>query len=166
MQFVKQFPEKSYFEMVQEIGSYNYQIFDKQESVPGNFTKELKIAKYNWVVAGTGATLSNYSFIEHGIDFTIPKGEQLIITRLLREDSASGELHFNADDYLIFPTKSGNIFRMKRNRAPDHFVQISNLAKIKTIADAYRLPKEKKGPIKNYFENGASLHIKLVEKPE
>ncbi len=161
---IQPFPKKSYEEILREIGGFNYQIFEKNEPIPGKFAGDLPFKTYNWVLAGTAGTLRNYSFINQGIDITIPKGELLIRTRLFRFDDSHGAPHYNADDYLIFPTLKGQVVRMKRNRAQDHFVKIVDLANIQSIAEAFHLPNDKKGPIRNYSENGASLPIKIIEK--
>ena len=165
MNFLEIFPEEKYKRMLAEIGPYRYQIFEKNETLPAEFVRALPIRNYNWVLVGTSSTISAYAFSHENLDIIIPAGEQLIVTRLLRYDDGQGKPHYNADDYLIFPTQAGHIFRLKRAHALDHFIEITNIAAMKTLAEAYRLPKEKSGLVQNYSENGASLHITLIEKP-
>jgi hypothetical protein len=160
----KPFSEKNYTKIVNEIGSLHYYIYDEGEFIPGNiFSKALKIQNYNCVVAGTGDTTESYIFETRGNEnIVIPKNEQVIVVRLLRLDYAHGEPHYNADDQIIFPVHDGRIFRVTRRDAPDHYLKITATANIASVADAYRLPDIKYGPIQNYTENGASLHIKFV----
>lgn len=162
MSFLEFFSEKKYKEIVEEIGPNKYQIFEKGESLPGVFFQSLALQNYNWVLAGTSSTLSTYTFTDYKFKTTIPKGEQLIIQRLLRFDDSHGDPHYNADDYVIFPTQAGHVFRMQREKAGDHFIEITNLGGMKSLAEAFHLPKLKHGPIQNYNEDGASLPIKII----
>ncbi|MBP9855294.1 MAG: hypothetical protein KBD53_10560 [Candidatus Omnitrophica bacterium] len=58
---LKSFPEKYYKEIISEIGPYRYQLFSKEESLPGNlFSKINGLEDCGYVVAGTGATSANY----------------------------------------------------------------------------------------------------------
>jgi hypothetical protein len=160
---MKKFPEKNFQEIINEVGPWNYHIYDKGEHMPGQLLKkELDIAKYNCVIAGTGCTISNYSIIyPNQPDIVIPAGEPIMVVRLLRYDDSHGEPHYNADDQIIFPTQSGHCYRLSRRDAPDHFIKISDNSTIALIANAYNLPKEKRGPIEQYTSRGASLHIDI-----
>lgn len=160
----KLFPEKKYTEIVQEVGLYRYCIYNKDEKVPGGiFNKELSIQNYNCVVAGTGSTLSMYSVqIDPVQKIVIPKDEQVIVIRLLRFDNAHGEPHYNADDQIIFPTIDGDIVRLARKDAPDHYIEITKHTNISNIADAYKLPHQKSGSVDKYSEKGAKLQVELV----
>jgi len=160
---LKIFPEKQYREILDEVGSYRYAIYEQDELIPGNlFTKTLGIENYHCVVAGTGDTLSICTLIlSNAKEIIIPQGSPVVVVRLLREDLSHGEPHYNADDQIIFPTVGGDIFRLPRKDAPDHFFKIAGTANMLTIADAYHLPEEKSGPITQYSEKGARLHIDL-----
>jgi len=48
------------------------------------------------------------------------------------------------------------------DKAEDHFIKITNLARLNTIAEAYHLPQEKSGPVEEYKKSGASLPIKII----
>jgi len=163
----KLFPAKNYKKVISSIGKYGYCIFEKEELLPGDiFRKELPFSNYNCVVGGTGTTLSNYVFtpeiVKEAQKIIIPKGEQVIVVRLLRFDDTHGEPHFNADDQMIFPTKEGHVFRFSRKDAPDHYLKISGDTNLLTVADAYKLPKTKHGPIEKYSEKGAKLHVEFL----
>ena len=164
MSHFEYFPEKKYQEILKEVGAYRYQVFDKNEKMPGDvFPIGMPFPTYTNILAGTGDTASDYTFTDCEPRFTLPKGAQLIVARLLRYDYNRGNPHYNADDYLIFLTQEGNVFRMKRSHAPDHFIRIIDLSQVKPIAEAFHLPDEKAGPVENYGSKGASLHIQLEE---
>ena len=84
----------------------------------------------------------------------------------LREDKTHGDLHYNADDQIIFPTTEGHIFRLPRKDAPDHYFTIAGSANMLTIADAYNLPEQKTGPIEQYSEREAKLYVDLLPYKE
>ena len=161
---LKIFPEKYFKEIIKEVGPWNYHIYDKGDPLPGQLLKrELDIAKYNCVVAGTGCTLADYSIIfQNQAEIVVPAGEPIMVFRLLRYDDQHGEPHYNANDQLIFPTKSGNFYRLPRKDAPDHFIKISANSTVSSIADAYNLPQEKSGPVEQYSARGAKLHVDIV----
>lgn len=170
---LKLFVEKKYREIVKEIGKFRYRIFEKGETVPGDIYKNLSgIDTYNCAVVGTGDTISICSIeLPEGEQFVIPKGEQVIVARLLRSDGSHGNPHYNADDQLIFPTMKGNIYRVpiKPWDTPDHIIPKD--VNTTSIADAYKLPAEKSGPVDKYYERGAKLHVALssvenIEKKE
>jgi len=159
----KIFPEKGYKEILKEVGSFRYAIYDKDEPVPGRvFSRALAIEKYNCVVAGTGSTTSLCSLaLSTEKQVVIPQHSPVVVVRLLREDKKSDVLHYNADDQIIFPTSEGNILRLTRKDAPDHFLKVANTAELGSIAKAYRLPEEKAGPIEKYSAKGARLYLDL-----
>ena len=162
---IERFSEKDYTEIINEVGSFRYSIFDQGESLPGNvLPKALPVHSYTPVLVGTGSTTSIYTFSEAQGHFIVPKGSCVIVQRLLRFDDTHGTPHFNADDFVIFPTQEGNIFRMKKDKAEDHFIKITNSAHLNSIAAAYHLPQEKSGPVEEYKKNGASLPIKIIGK--
>ena len=167
-QKLKLFPEKKYDEILKEVGSFRYVIYEPGESIPGNiFSQSLEIENYNCVVAGTGDTLLPCLLaLPTHKNIVIPQGSPVIVVRLLREDRSHGELHYNADDQIIFPTVEGNIFRLSRKDAPDHYLQIAGTANILTIATAYSLPSDKCGPIGQYSERGARLYVDLMPRKE
>jgi len=162
---MKIFPEKNFKEIIKEVGPWNYQIYDKGDPLPGQLLKqELNLAKYNCVVAGTGCTIANYSIIcPNQPEIIIPKGEPIMVFRLLRYDDKHGEPHYNANDQIIFPTISGDFYRISRKDAPDHFITITANSTITSIAGAYNLPEEKSGPVEKYSAKGAKLHVDVVQ---
>lgn len=163
VKLVKIFPEKKYKEIIEEVGPYRYCIYEKDELIPGGiFSKGLAIQDYNCVVAASGSTTSLCT-LQLTLDkqVVIPKDAQVSIVRLLRYDGSHGEPHYNADDQIIFPTIEGNIFRVARRDNPDHYLKIAGSTNMFTIADAYRLPIEKTGPVNKYSAQGAKLHVKL-----
>lgn len=169
MAHFKIFPEKSFKEIIEEVGPWNYCIYYKDEHLPGSvFRHQLDIQEFNCVVAGTGCTASDYSFFLDSVsgreepEIIIPGGSPIMIACLLRRDNSHGEPHYNADDQLFFPVKSGDIYRLSRKDARDHFVEITDNSNIKSIADAYMLPEEKSGPVEKYSAKGAKLHIDVV----
>jgi hypothetical protein len=160
---IESFPEKNYKEILREVGPFNYAIFEKGQSLPGNFLpKNLPFVNYMPLVAGTGSTAGDYTFYEAQDRFTIPKGTTVILQRLLRYDDGHGLPHYNADDHVIFETVEGNIFRMKKDKAPDHFLKIVDSARLTPIAEAYHLPDEKTGPVEQFGKKGALLPIKII----
>jgi hypothetical protein len=165
---LKIFPEENFKEIIEEIGPWNYRIYDKGERMPGPvFKRELEIAKYNCVVAGTGCTISDYTMIlPQEPEIVIPGGEPIMIIRLLRYDDGHGDPHYNANDQILFPAKSGTIYRLLRNDAPDHFIEIAANSNIASIAEAYNLPEEKSGPVVKYSAKGGKLHIDITPLDE
>jgi len=159
---IKIFPEKDYKEIINEIGPFHYCIYEKGEILPGSvLPSTLPFQNYSCVVAGSGSTTSICTLKFNQEEIIIPVGAQVIISRLLRFDNSHGEPHYNANDQLIFPTTNGNIFRLARNDAPDHYKKIINNTNMLTIAEAYQLPESKYGPIAKYGEKGAKLHLEL-----
>ena len=161
---IKMFPEDKYAQIINEVGSFRYAIYDQGEAVPGDiFSRISGIEHYNCVLAGTGSTISLCTLnLGHNKNVTIPQNSPVIVVRLLREDRTHGNLHYNADDQIIFPTTEGNIFRLPRKDAPDHYLAIASSANMITLADAYSLPEEKTGPIAQYSEKGARLYVDLL----
>jgi len=161
---LKIFPEKGYKEILQEVGQFRYAIYGKDEAVPGGvFNRTLAIENYNCVVAGTGSTVSLCTLaLPANRQVIIPQNSSVVVVRLLRQDEKRGVVHYNADDQIIFPTLEGHIFRLARKDAPDHYLTIATASNILTVADAYRLPAEKAGPIEKYSERGAKLHVDLL----
>ena len=136
-------------------------MFSPDEALPGNiFSKVNGLEDCRYVLAGTGATISNFVFSEiKESSLVIPKGSQVVIGRFLKYDDSHGEPHFNAYDQIIFPTQGGNIFSFARNDAPDHFIKITELSSTRTLSEAYKLPKNKIGTIEEYKNSGASIYI-------
>lgn len=160
------FPEKNYKRIVAEIGRFRYYIYEEEERLPeGIFSRPLALQDYNCVVAGSGDTATSYTLSAYP-NVIIPKGEQIVVVRLLRYDDSHGDPHYNADDQLIFPGQDGCIYRLPRKNAPDHYLGITATANITSVADAYKLPEDNYGPINKYSEKGASLHIEFLPPPE
>lgn len=160
---LKSFPEKNYTEIISEIGQFRYGLFSPDEALPGNiFSKVNGLADCRYVLAGTGATVSDFIISEiKGNEFVIPKGSQVFVGRFLKYDDSHGEPHFNAYDQIVFPTKGGNIFSFARNDAPDHFLKLTELSYTRTLSEAYKLPKNTTGTIEEYKNNGASIYVEL-----
>jgi hypothetical protein len=163
---LKVFSEKNYTQIINEVGPFRYAIYDRGETVPGDiFSRVLAIEDYNCVVAGTGSTLSLCTLtLPYSKQVVIPKNSPVIVVRLLRADNARGEMHYNADDQIVFPTIEGDIFRLPRKDAPDHYITIAGTANMLTLADAYQLPDQKSGPIAQYSAKGARLYVDLNPK--
>lgn len=167
---LRKFPEKNFKEIIEEVGPYNYCRYDKGEHIPGKiFKHKLDFLQFNCLVAGTGCTASDYTISFNNVlsenaepEIIIPGGSPIMIARLFRYDNGHGEPHYNANDQLFFPSKSGEIFRMVRNDAPDHFINIANNSNINSIAEAFNLPEEKSGPVEQYSTKGAKLPINVV----
>lgn len=168
----KLFPEKNYDAIMQWIGTGQYQIVDQYKDLPeGIFSKQPAWNTSNFVLAASGATTCDCSFsytykTRQGVqkdtqNIVVPSNSEIIIVRFLRYDETHGPPHYNADDQIIFPTKQGDIFRMSRNDAPDHYLLIVANSTVADIAGAYKLPELNNGPINTYTEKGASLPIEL-----
>jgi hypothetical protein len=132
------------------------------------FKKQLNIPQYNFVVACSGTTTADYhiSLVTKGGlqeigGIVIPKGHDITVVRLLRHCEHDGTPHFNADDQIIFPAADGNVYRLSRKDAPDHYIALSANVGIQDVASAFNLPDEKYGPINEYSHKGASLHVEL-----
>jgi hypothetical protein len=166
------FLESDYISLINEVGVSNYCIFEKDELMPnGVFHSKLNIAQYNCVFTCTAATASDYSIIlktGEGDDIidhlSIPKGQPIVVTRLLRYCEHDGTPHYNADDQIFFQTVDGFTYRISRNDSPDHYIALADLAGIGNIANAYRLPTQKSGLISDFKANGAELHIEFDTK--
>jgi hypothetical protein len=166
---IKLYPEASYRKILTEVNPYYYRIFEQSDTMPDDiFKKQLSIPQYSLVVACSGTTVADYhlslatryGFQEMG-GIVIPKGYDITIVRLLRHCEHDGTPHFNADDQIIFPASDGNVYRLSRNDAPDHYMALSTNAGIKDVASAYNLPDDKFGPIAQYSHKGATLHVEL-----
>lgn len=167
----KIFSEKGYEGIIQRVGSAHYQVFDQHGPLPpGIFSKQPEWDLFNCVVAASGSTLQDYCFSYKTVDqssqystqdFVVPSDSEIVVVRFLRYDKTHGSPHYNADDQIIFPTKQGNIFRISRNDAPDHYLSIVDNSTVADIAKAYKLPEEKSGPIGSYAAKGASFPIEL-----
>jgi len=173
----KPFDEKNYDAIMQWIGKGQYQIIDQHKYLPeGILPEQFAWDPSNFVLAASGATTCDYSFsyiykTRQGIqkdtqNIVVPSNSEIIIVRLLRYDKTHGPRHYNADDQIIFPTKQGDIFRMSRNDAPDHYLSIVANSTVADIAGAYKLPELNNGPINTYTEKGASLPIELFRVSE
>jgi len=163
------FPESNYKEIIESIGSLRYCVFEPSEKMPGPiFSRPLEIQNYNCVVAGTACTVTDYNIEFIGVnqpkrvEFVIPKNSEVIVVRLLRHDEEHGLPHYNADDQIIFPVETGDILRVARKDAPDHYLKIAENSGMRNIADAYKLPEAKSGPIEKYSAKGATLQINLL----
>jgi len=172
MRKVKPFPEGNFTRLIEEIGEYRYKIFEESELLPdGVFRNIFNFESFNCVFASTAATASDYNLVlktpdgDDKIDnLFIPKGNPIIVVRLLRYCEHDGIPHYNADDQIIFPTREGLTYRLSRKNTPDHYIALSDIACQKNIATAYRLPEQKSGLAKDYKENGAELHVDFDTK--
>ena len=169
----KVFSEKNYYNIMQWVGKGQYQIADHYKDLPqGVFSKQPDWNTANYVLAASGTTTCDYSFsytykTKQGVQkdtqkIFVPKNSEIIIVRFLRYDETHGDPHYNADDQMFFPTKRGDIFRMSRNDAPDHYCSIVANSTVYDIAGAYKLPYRNNGPIATYTEKGASLPIEII----
>jgi len=172
MQSLKPFSDKTYDSIMQWVGTGWYQIVDQYKDLPkGIFSQQPAWESANFVVAASGTTLCDYSFSYNATSqsvkrdtqsIVVPKDSEIVIVRFLRYDDTHGPSpHYNADDQIFFPTKQGDIYRMSREDARDHYLAIAENSTVADIAGAYKLPKKKSGRINTYTENGASLPIKL-----
>lgn len=166
---IKIYPESSYTKIVSEINPYYYRIFEENDQMPDEiFETQLNIPLYNLVVACSGTTMADYHIslatkggIQEIDSIVIPKGCDIMVVRLVRHCEHDGTPHFNADDQIIFPGADGNVYRVSRKDAPDHYIALSTSAGIQDIASAYNLPADKYGPIKQFRHKGARLHVEL-----
>jgi hypothetical protein len=166
---MKLYPESSYTKVINDIGPYHYQIFEENDALPDEvFKNQLSILQYNCVFACSGATTADYHISLETTDgyqdignITVPKGHNILVVRLLRHCEHDGTPHFNADDQVIFPATNGNVYRLSRNDAPDHYVALVRNAGIQDVASAYNLPDDKYGHIDHYSYKGASLHVEI-----
>ncbi len=168
MKSLERVPGRLFRDMIEDVGQRHYCLYEKGEHLPGDALKpSLDIDYYSSVIAGTGCSGDSY-IITHGKnnpDIVIPKGSPLIVLRLLRYDDSGHNgygPHYNANDQLYFPSKSGDIYRLLRNDAPDHFKTITGSSTLISVADAYNLPDQKRGPVELYLAKGAKLHIEFV----
>ena len=169
MQKIRAFPENHFTQLMSDIGESRYKIFEKTELLPdGVFRSNFHFQDYNCVFASTAATASDYNIVlktaggENKIsNLFIPKGNPIIVVRLLRYCEHDGIPHYNADDQVIFPTREGLTYRLSRKNAPDHYIALSGIAGLRDIADAYQLPDQKYGMAKDYKAKGAELHVEF-----
>ncbi len=150
--------EEIYKNVLKEVGMGRYLYATPEESFVSLLNLNSLKAPFICVCAGTGSTLDvNFAYG----DFFIPKKSEIIIERVLRSCNHGGHHHGNADDYLYFPIKSGNIVRVSRRDSPDHIFNLAETAGLGHIASACHLPKLKSGPISHYVESGAALPIRI-----
>lgn len=163
--------EKIYTSVLNEVGKSKYQVFGKDESLPGDISRDyLMTTDFTSVVACSGSLTVDFKLGLHSqnglsvVDVVIPQNSQVVLFRTLRYCEHDGNPHYNSDDVIFFPDSRGNIIRLYRKDAPDHYYGLSNASGIVTIADAYHLPNNSNGPISLYSENGASLYIQAITK--
>jgi len=164
---LERFSEKPFRAMIEDVGSHDYCLYKKGERLPGDVLKpSLNIDYYNSVLAGTGCSGDSYiiTYDNNSPDIVIPKGSPLVVLRLLRYDSGHDNYgpHYNATDQLFFPSKSGDIYRLVRSHPPDHFKTITGSSTLISVADAYNLPVQKRGPVELYSAKGAKLHVDFI----
>src|SRR4030042_929165 len=58
----------------------------------------------------------------------IARGAHVIDWRTFRYCEHDGYPHLNADDNIMFPDKKGNIWKVSRSDAPDHYINIATWA--------------------------------------
>lgn len=160
----KLWSEQKYTRIVKEIGEGNYQIFEPQDpfvsylyqDFPGQFPH-----RFMGVCLATSATIATSTVDFVCEDIKIARGSQVIDWRTFRYCEHDGYPHLNADDNIIFPDHKGNIWKISKNDAPDHYINIATWAGLNYIAEAYHLPCEKQGPYSKYVENGATVPIRI-----
>jgi hypothetical protein len=157
---VKLYSEKNYNSILRELQPASYKICESTEPLIQTISPGLNNYPYPLltVVMGTGSTLEAPLYYQ---GYIIPAGEEIIVQRVLRHCVHNGTPHLNADDNIIFPVQNGNILRVSRKDAPDHYMQIAKLGGLEDVAFAYHLPTEKMGPVNKYCENGATVPIEI-----
>jgi len=148
--------------IIKDIGPDRYRIY-----FHGNISDSLtpltnKISEIT-LVACSGTT-ADYHYKDSERTLTIPSDSQVILIRSLRLCDHDGNAHYNADDSIIFPTEAGSYLRIPRAESPDHYIGLAKVSGSLSIADAYRLPTQDKGPIAKYTENGALWPIEFYLK--
>lgn len=156
--------EQKYKKILEEIGKGNYKIFEPQDSFIPYLYKGLPERFYDRFVgvclaSGTSTYVSNVDFACE--DIKIARGAQVIVWRTLRYCEHDGCPHLNADDNITFPDDKGNVWKISRNDAPDHYIRIATWAGLGHIAEAYHLPQDKQGTYSEYIENGAEVPIRM-----
>ncbi len=156
--------EEKYTKILSEVGEGNYQIFEpKDPFIPYLYQELPKQFPYRFmgVCLATSATIATATVDFVCEDISIAKGSHVIDWRTFRYCEHDGYPHLNADDNIIFPDKKGNIWKISRNDAPDHYISIATWAGLNYIAEAYHLPQEKQGPYSKYVANGATVPIRI-----
>ena len=165
-------PEQDYLRVLAEVGSWQYRVWNQDDVAPElvHF-RQPEADQFSRVVAATGATAHDYHFScmrqdasgQHVAEtIVIPRGEQIAVVRFLCLHEGDGDPHFNAYDQIVFPTRRGDVFRMSRRDAPDHYISIADNSRTTSVADAYMLPHNNMGPVQDYGSRGASLQIRIV----
>jgi hypothetical protein len=164
--------EDDYTKMLNGVGSGCYHLYDDTKDLPFPFLNyRISQDPLTSVVAASGTTAHDYAFeyksyrADGGYsteDFVVPHNSDIIVVRFLGFDDTHGDPHYNADDQVFFPVKSGNILRMSRQDAQDHYIPIVGDSTVWDVATAYHLPLEDYGPVQNYTANGASFPIQLI----
>ena len=162
----KPWPERKYTKILKEIGENCYEILEPSDPFihflyqdqPGHFPH-----RFVGVCLSTcNSAPINTATVDYVCEnIEISRGAHVIDWRTFRYCEHDGYPHLNADDNIIFPDKRGNIWKISRNDAPDHYIGIVTWAGFRYIAEAYHLPKEKQGPYNKYVENGAAVPIKI-----
>ncbi len=153
--------ENRHKRIIEEVGHSSFRIFDKDNPFVQTICPQLRDTPFVAVCLSTGDTAQR-PFTYEGI--YIPEGSDIIIQRVFRYCEHNGTPHLNADDVLYFPDKKGNIIRIFRNDAPDHWLKIAGFSGLTHIAKAYHLPTATAGPANSYAENGALVPI-LMDCP-
>jgi len=169
MHALERFSEKRFKEIITEVGPYNYRLYEKGESLPGEVLgSRLEINDYNPVIIGTGASASAYKLFVKDIfnggvepEIIIPKNSPVMLARLLRYDDTHGKPHYNATDQLFFSSEEGDVYRLVRTYPPDHVIKITENTNIISIASAFKLPDKKSGSVLEYTTDGAQLYIEV-----
>ena len=147
--------EKIYKKITEILSPYSYCLIENSEPIAKQIFPSVS---FPFVTAWASTALSDHPsyLIEN---FKIPEGTLISHQRLYRPCQHDGKLHFNADDYLYFIEKTGNVVRCHRydNLRQDHYIPISEFSSTEQIFEVYSLPKNKNGPITQFFSNGAIL---------
>ncbi|MFH1692091.1 MAG: hypothetical protein ABIC68_05960 [Candidatus Omnitrophota bacterium] len=155
IKFKKEY-EIQYNKLLEELGPANFRVFD-----PDDFPLGTANASALHICVSTSASgIINIQRVSYkGLELLLDS--PIIVQRDERFCQHDGSPHFNSDDQVFFVTKNGDVGRIHRKDSPDHYIAISTYGGLQHIAQAYHLPKEKFGPIRNYIENGALMPIRI-----
>ncbi|MCK9615280.1 MAG: hypothetical protein M0R48_07250 [Candidatus Omnitrophica bacterium] len=162
----KLWDEKKYTDILKEVGEGRYKIFNPDDPFisylsPGLFDKYEY--KFNCVCLATSTTIATATVDYKCEGFLIPKHSQVVLWRNFRYCTHDGSPHLNADDNIIFPDQSGDVWKVSKTDAYDHYVAIASWAGLQTITSVYHLPDQPCGLYPQYIEKGANVPVKFVK---
>ena len=156
--------ENKFTKILKEVGIGMFRILKPRDPLsntiystpPDSFADYAKCAA---ITTSVTTVTANVDFKCEGI--VIPRGSPIVAFRTFRYCSHNGSPHLNADDNIIFPDKTGNIWKVAKTDSPDHYIPLTMWSGTQVIDSAYHLPTIFSGEYSHYVNCGAYVPISV-----